>query len=170
MRSSGASGEPPDIKLRSSSIQRLCYTCFYPAESLISGARAWQKWDFAIFWPFFAIWGWIYNPHSPSSSFIPPGLTPTLLVTNSKKVLTTLKKFFSFFFHYFWCKVTPSPIWPNVTPWGPPLRPPPCHITFFTSIQCLCIELHHLVHSEIEFTAQCHPTFSRGHNSGFQPF
>ena len=75
-----------------------------------------------------------------------------------------------FFFHDFWFMVTPSPIWANVTPWGAPLRPPPPHIRFLTSIQCLCSGLYHLMHNEIEFTAQCHPTFSRGHNAGFWLF
>ena len=74
------------------------------------------------------------------------------------------------FFMIFGAWSPPAPSGQMSPPREAPLRPPPCHITFFTSIQCLRIGLHHLVHSQIYFTAQCHPTFSRGHNSGFQPF
>ena len=131
MRSSGASGRPPDIKLRSSLIQRLCYTCFYAAELLISGDRAWQKWDFALFWSFFPIWGWIYNPHSPSSSLFPLDLTPTLLVTNSKKVLTTLKNFFSFFFSLFLVQGHPQPHLAKCHPLGGAPEATPLSYHFF---------------------------------------
>ena len=169
MRSYCAACRPPDIKLRSCLVQRLWYIYFYAAELPIGGAWARQKWDFAIFWSFFVLWGYIPNPHAPNSSYYPLNLTPTLPVNNSRKILTTWKKNFHFF-HDFWCMVTPSPIWPNVTPWGAPLRPPSAHISFFTSIQCLYSGLYHLMHSEIELTAWCHPTFNRGHDAGFWPF
>ena len=53
--------------------------------SLMGPERS-KKGDFAIFWPFFAIKGWIVNPHGPSSCFALLSLTATLLVTNSRKV------------------------------------------------------------------------------------
>ena len=69
--------------------------------SLMGPERS-KKGDFAIFWPFFAIWGWIVNPHGPSSCFALLSLTATLLVTNSRKVSTTRNKIFLFFVP-FWC-------------------------------------------------------------------
>ena len=61
---------------------------------------------------------------------------------------------------------TPGPTWPNVTPLGAPLRPPPCLISFFTSNRYLCFGFYHSMQRKIEFT----PTFKRGHNDGFCPF
>ena len=94
MRSYCAACRPPDIKLRSCLVQRLWYTYFYAAELPIGGAWARQKWDFAIFWSFFVLWGYIPNPHAPNSSYYPLILTPTLPVNNSRKILTTWKKNF----------------------------------------------------------------------------
>ena len=64
---------------------------------------------------------------------------------------------------------TPSPTWPNVTPFGAPLRPPPFLISFFTSIKYQCIGFYHPMHQKIEFTPECQSSFERGDN-GFWPF
>ena len=128
--------------------------------------------EFCHFWSFFVIWGYILNPQAPSSSSHPLTLTPTLPVINWRKIWTTWKFSFHFLssFLVYGHMATPSPIWPSVTPWGAPLWPPPAHISFSTSIQCLCSELYLLMHGKIEFTAQCHTTFSRSQNVGFLPF
>ena len=81
--------------------------------------------------------------------------------------------FLSFFFSFFfgaWSFGHPSPTWLNVTPLGLTLPPPPCLISFFTSIRYLCIGYYHSMHRKIEFTPECHPTFESGHNNGFWPF
>ena len=76
--------------------------------------------------------------------------------------------FSSFFVH---CRMaTPSLTWPNVTPLEAHLRPPPHHMNFSTSIWYLCSEFYILIHCEIEFSPEWHPTFNRGHNNGFWPF
>ena len=81
-----------------------------------------------FFWSFIAIWGWIVNPHGPSSSFALLSLTATLLVINSRKVLTTRKKNFSFFCPVWMFLVmcsAPAPPGqmspPGEHPWGHPL-------------------------------------------------
>ena len=65
---------------------------------------------------------------------------------------------------------TPSPTWPNFTPLESPLRPPLCHISFFTSFRYPWIGFYHSMHCEGEFTSQFHPTFARGHKNGLWPF
>ena len=92
------------------------------------GPERGKKGDFAIFWPFFAIWGWIVNPHGPSSCFALLSLTATLLVTNSRKVSTTRNKNFSFFCPFLVFLVmcsAPAPPGqmspPGERPWGHPL-------------------------------------------------
>ena len=64
---------------------------------------------------------------------------------------------------------TPSPTWPNVTPFGAPLRPAPCLISFFTSIWYLCIGFYHPMHQKIESTPE-EVTMDFGHFQAFLLF
>ena len=128
-----------------------------------------KKWDLVIFWSFFALWGYIFNPQVPSSSFYLLSLTSTTPGITSKKVLTTWK-FFLNFFKDFCCTVTPSHLWPNVTPLGALLWLPLPHNSFFTSIQSLSSEFYHSMYYKIKLTTECHPTLIRGHSDGFWPF
>ena len=122
-----------------------------------------------FFGHFLSFGGTFPTPPPPALPPIPwVSLPPYQWITQER--FGPLEKFVLFFFHNFWCMVTPSPIWPNVNPWGAPLRPPPAHISLFTSMQCLGSGLYHLMRSKIEFTAWCHPTFSRGHDARFCPF
>ena len=86
------------------------------------------KMGFCLFWSFLPVWGWIFHPHGPSSFFSLLSLTPTLLVTNSIKVLTTVKKKLSFILSLFVVFATCSPpappgqmSTPGERPWGHPL-------------------------------------------------
>ena len=113
--------------------------------------------------------GYISNPHVPSSSSYPLTLTPTILVSNSRMIFAHLKFFFHFL-SWFLVQGQQQAHLAKCHPLGAPRRPPPSHISFSTSIQCLCSGSYHLMRSEIEFIAQRHPTFSRGHNAEFWPF
>ena len=69
-----------------------------------------------------------------------------------------------------WSHGHPQPNLAKSHPLGSTPVATPCSNQFFTSIQCLCSQLYLLMHAKIEFTARCHPTFSRSQNVGFLPF
>ena len=97
-------------------------------------------------------------------------LTPTPLGINLKTTLITWKFFVSFFFVDSWCIINPWTHLARCHPLGSAPATTPYSKQFFTSNQYIWSGFYHSMHCKIEFTAEYHPTFSKGNNDKFWPF